>query len=297
MTEILVSVVIPAFNCEDTIDKAINSVLQQTHESFELIIVDDASTDSTVKRVNSISDSRINLVHHKKNRGAAAARNTGMRQARGEYIAWLDADDEWLPEKLELQLEALENRATENVKGSYTAYSLVENGSSRLYIPKNPHGRDFFLRCDLSPGSTLLFERSVLESIGYLDETLPRYEDWDWLIRYAEKFLLVPVNLALVKVFHEHKTSAKDIVIASEAFLNKYDRVLRKYGWFFKKRVISIFFLEIAKYNFLECDYFRGAFNLLKGILSYPFQPPVFYLLRLKGLWGVFFRKKSSIVS
>src|SRR4030042_5052103 len=103
-----VSIIIPTYNRAHLVMRAINSVLDQSFQDFEIIIVDDASRDNTEKMVSGIRDKRIFYIRHEKNRGGSAARNTGIKQARGEYIAFLDSDDEWLPEKLEKQLKVLE---------------------------------------------------------------------------------------------------------------------------------------------------------------------------------------------
>ena len=143
MSELPISVIIPAYNCENSIERAIGSVLNQTCQDFELIIVDDGSKDGTRDKIRNVHDSRIHLILHKKNRGAAAARNTGMRYAQGKYVAWLDSDDEWLPEKLSFQMRIL-GKARDNEKASYTAYFLIEKGRDRIYAPKNPSKKELF---------------------------------------------------------------------------------------------------------------------------------------------------------
>lgn len=97
----LVSIVMPAHNAQSTIGRAIDSVMTQSYPRFEILVVDDGSDDDTAARVRSYRDQRIRLLRHRVNRGVAAARNTALRAARGEYIAVLDADDAWLPGRLE----------------------------------------------------------------------------------------------------------------------------------------------------------------------------------------------------
>src|SRR5215510_16423618 len=99
-----VSVIIPTFN-RQTIGRALSSVLRQSRKDLEVIIVDDASTDNSLDQVCRSDDRRIKIIAHRVNRGAAAARNTGIRAARGNYIAFLDSDDLWAPNKLERQLD------------------------------------------------------------------------------------------------------------------------------------------------------------------------------------------------
>ena len=104
MNEMLVSVVIPAFNCEKYIAECIDSVLNQSYQDFEIIIIDDGSTDGTVKTVSGYEDDRIKLFHQEGNSGSGAARNYGVEKASGQWIAFVDADDTWLPDKLQKQL-------------------------------------------------------------------------------------------------------------------------------------------------------------------------------------------------
>lgn len=103
-----VSVIIPAYNRADTIGAAINSVLRQTEPNFELLVVDDASTDRTKDVVREFRDTRVELIEHVQNAGSSVARNTGIRAARGRYIALLDSDDLWFPRMLESQLARLQ---------------------------------------------------------------------------------------------------------------------------------------------------------------------------------------------
>ncbi len=103
-----VSVIIPTYNRANLVSRAIKSVLNQTYQDFEIIVVDDCSEDNTEEIVKSFNDSRIRYIKHKKNKGGSAARNTGIKRARGKYIAFLDDDDEWLPSKLEKQIMLFE---------------------------------------------------------------------------------------------------------------------------------------------------------------------------------------------
>ena len=105
----LVSVIIPTRNRVEMLCRAVNSVLSQTFDNLECIVVDDESHDNTEKVINSFEDDRLKYFRHEKNKGASAARNTGIRQSQGEFIAFLDDDDEWLDEKLEKQVNLLEN--------------------------------------------------------------------------------------------------------------------------------------------------------------------------------------------
>src|SRR5262245_51722410 len=104
-----VTVVIPVFNRAQAVQRAVASVLAQTCQDFEIIVVDDGSTDSTPAVVAALSDPRLTLIRHERNRGGSAARNTGYRAGSAPFVAFLDSDDEWLPTKLERQLEVFDN--------------------------------------------------------------------------------------------------------------------------------------------------------------------------------------------
>src|SRR5258705_10332336 len=103
-----VSVIIPTYNRAECLRSAITNVLNQTFQDFEIVVVDDSSQDHTREVVNSLDDKRIKYIRHERNKGVAAARNTGVSNAKGDYIAFLDDDDEWFPEKLKKQCAVLE---------------------------------------------------------------------------------------------------------------------------------------------------------------------------------------------
>ncbi len=134
----LVTIIIPTYNSEKFIEKTLSSVIQQSYPNFEVCIVDDASTDSTVNKIKKImqEDSRINLTVNDKNSGAAITRNLALKQAKGRYVAFLDADDIWKPKKLEKQLKFMEEN---NYYFSFTAYQLIDEDGKKLnkYVDVN----------------------------------------------------------------------------------------------------------------------------------------------------------------
>ena len=123
--EPLISVIMPAYNSEYTIERAIESVLAQTYTRFELLVIDDYSTDNTVKLVDSFmkQDSRVILLKNTQNLGVAATRNLGCRKAKGEYLAFLDSDDVWFEDKLQKQIHFMQEKGCDL---SYTAYSFID---------------------------------------------------------------------------------------------------------------------------------------------------------------------------
>jgi len=188
-----VSVIIPTFNRAHMVCRAVGSVLGQTYKEFELVVVDDGSTDDTGRRVREFGN-RIDLVTHETNRGVSAARNTGIRFSKGTFLAFLDSDDYWLPEKLEAQVEFLTKHPDRKICQTEELWMRrgrrVNPGKKHL----KPSGDIFFPsleRCLVSPSAVVL-RRSLLAEVGLFDESLPVCEDYDLWLRIACRY---PVHL------------------------------------------------------------------------------------------------------
>ncbi len=221
-----VSIILPTYNRVGSVQAAIHSVLEQTYTDYELIVVDDGSMDETASHVREISDPRLIYVLHPQNKGAAAARNTGMRMARGDYIAFLDSDDTWHPQKLEVQVEFLKN-SPDQVGGCVTSYRLVfEDHSVIREIAMEPSFYEQSLKgCNLSPGSTLLFKKECLDKVGFQNETLKRFEDWEWQIRFARFYEWQRVPLVLADIRAGHTVSfetAKQALIQFQSLVEAF---------------------------------------------------------------------------
>lgn len=164
-----VSVIIPVYKVEKYIAATICSVLKQTYTNFELLIIDDGSPDRSVEICQQFTDPRIKIIRQT-NRGVAAARNTGIRQARGEFIAFLDADDLWLPEKLEQHVEHLENSPDVGVSFSRSAFiDSVGNplGIYQMSKLKDITPLDILCRTPIGNGSVAVIRREVVEAIRF----------------------------------------------------------------------------------------------------------------------------------
>ena len=193
-----VSVIIPTYNRADTLGRAVDSTLAQTIDDIEVLVVDDGGSDGTQELVEAIADPRVRYLAHDTNRGVSAARNTGLTAARGEYVAFLDSDDEWVPRKLDRQLSALVDRG-EGWVGAYCdiasaglspAGRIAAAVSELLFRSSAPRegGRELAeallsMQVFMGPGSTLLVDREVVTSTGGFDEGLSIYEDWDLVLR------------------------------------------------------------------------------------------------------------------
>jgi glycosyltransferase involved in cell wall biosynthesis len=187
-----VSIIIPTYNRSRLLTRAISSVLKQTYRDFELVIVDDASTDDTEKVVKSFNDKRIRYFRHDKNRGEAAARNTGIKVAAGDYIAYQDSDDEWLPEKLNKQVNLFATASPETGV-VYTGFWKTEN-HKRTYIPfswvrqKNGDIHKELLKGNFIGSPVALIKKECFNKAGLFDENLRNLVDWDMWLRISKHY-------------------------------------------------------------------------------------------------------------
>ena len=194
----LVSVIIPTFNRASFVLEAADSVLKQTVEDFELIVVDDGSTDETEKALTQYQGRFI--YHFQDNQGVSAARNRGIQTARGKWIAFLDDDDLWLPEKIETQIKFFSK--TPDAMICQTEEIWIRNG--RRVNPRKKHqkfsGNIFapsLLLCLVSP-SAVMIKRELFEQVGCFDETLPACEDYDLWLRISAQFPIFLIDRPLV---------------------------------------------------------------------------------------------------
>lgn len=197
-----VSVIIPTYNRAASITQAVSSVLAQRYANLEVIVVDDGSTDQTKEVVSALADPRVRYIAHERNRGAAAARNTGLKQALGRYIAFQDSDDEWLPEKLDRQVEVLEH-GDHQVGMVHTGFSRVRGREDRPtdWLPKNLRSGD--IACQILLGNfigtpTAVAKRECFEKAGLFDAHLAQLEDWEMWIRIAQFYRVAYIDRTLV---------------------------------------------------------------------------------------------------
>jgi len=198
----LISVIIPTYNRADTICRAVNSVLNQTYNYLECIIVDDASQDNTANLITSINDSRLKYLFHDKNKNASAARNTGLSAANGEYISFLDSDDEWTPTKLEKQYNLLTS-LPEEYGMVYCWFNYYRNG--QILIKKEPvlEGNIFnniIGRIGIAAVDSYLIKKEVINRLGGFDENLINGDDTEFFLKVAKYYKIGLIRETLVKV-------------------------------------------------------------------------------------------------
>ncbi len=178
-----ISVLLPAYNVEEYITEAIESVLAQSFSDFELIVVDDCSTDQTVEKIKEIGDSRIRLFINEENRGISYSLNRAISEAKGEYFARMDGDDICMPERFQVQYEYIKNREKQLIVGSfYQSFGYINTINLRLLSAEENAVRMLFQSCAGHP--TLFFHHSVSKQFKpyYSEESVPA-EDYDLLTR------------------------------------------------------------------------------------------------------------------
>jgi len=190
-----ISVIIPAYNAEKTIKETIQSVLNQTWQDFELLIINDGSQDATLEVIKSIQDPRIKIFSYP-NAGSSASRNRGIAIAKGEYISFIDADDLWTADKLEAQYKALQENSQAAVAYSWTDH-IDESGQFLRSGPQQSFTGDVYARLLLEDfignGSNPLIRAQAFAEVGDFDESLAHSEDWDLWLRLAARYHFVAV--------------------------------------------------------------------------------------------------------
>lgn len=265
-----ISVIIPVYNGEETIQETIQSVLKQTFSNFELIIINDGSQDTTLKIVQGIVDPRIQIFSYS-NAGQAISRNRGLSHSIGKLIAFLDADDLWTSDKLETQFQALQNNVQAAVAYSWTN-SINELGHFlRQGCHVNLSGdvyQHLLVTNFLENGSNPLIRRQALIEVGGFDGLFTPAEDWDMWLRLAARyhFVAVPIPQVLYRVSanssstNVYKLEAGALQVINRAFTNAPDslKYLKKYS-------------KVNLYKYLIFKSLEGVFNRNRNLKAAKF--------------------------
>lgn len=235
MVNELVSVIVPTYNREGMIVRAVNSVLEQTYKNLECIIVDDGSQDNTKEVVSRIKDTRVRYIKLEKNSGPSVARNAGIRESRGSYIAFHDSDDLWLPDKLEMQMERLEYEAEAGMV--YCSYLYRKDGKE-FQIPSDSCASaelegyifDSLWNNNKIGAPTILVKRECIETCGGFAEGLRSLEDWEFVLRIAQKYKIAYVDKILVHANYSPKGVNEQHELQAEAILHIMNRYRQTKG-------------------------------------------------------------------
>jgi glycosyltransferase involved in cell wall biosynthesis len=270
----LVSVVIPSYNRGYCVEACIDSVLAQTLGDFEIIVVDDASGDDTRERVAAIGDPRIAYVALASNQGGAVARNTGIRRARGEFVAFLDSDDLWLPDKLARQVEGL-RRLGPRCGLSYTWLCCVDDdGAETLRIHPDIDGDCFqqmLVSNFIGSFSNLMVRRDLLVEAGGLDEAFRSCQDWDLFIRLCRHSSVHCQREYLVR-YLQSVTDTVRISTNPRSVIQGHRRILAKFGPDYaalpaplRRRAYGVFMSLFAASGSVADAFAMGARRLRSG--------------------------------
>lgn len=230
MNSKLVSIIIPAYNAEKYVGRAIKSALAQTYKDIEIIVVDDGSTDGTAQIVKSFQDARVRYIYQQ-NQNVGAARNHGIRESRGVYITFLDADDEYLPEKVAKEVEFLQKNPQCGAVYCDTLQYFSEKPEV-LYMRKGAHPEgDIFpdlLHFSVINPNTFMAPKEVLEKVGMFDERPNFPEDWELWLRMARagyQFGHIHEGLVKVEMRKDSKTTSEVNLQAKKYLLEVFQKL------------------------------------------------------------------------
>ena len=278
-----VSVIIPTYNRADFLRSAILSALNQTFKDIEIIVADDKSTDHTQEVVKSFTDQRIRYITNKNNRGPSATRNSAILASKGEYIAFLDDDDEWVPQKLQKQVELLDI-SPPKICGVYSDRLIIDRPSNKV-VSKG-------LRSDKLKGNllsqlaihnqintcTVLLRKRCLDEVGMFDETISYMEDRDLWIRLSLNWDFEYINepLTLTYVHKQGHLSARLV----EQTRGREKLLTRHRNLFIQDRKAwsKLHLLQGAQYCQLK-DMKKGRKNFVEGIKIYPLNLNAYFHL------------------
>lgn len=281
----MISIIIPTYARPTNLVRAIKSAVNQTYKNIEIIVVDDNGLGTPQQKAtelllkNYIDDNVIKYIKHDINKNGSAARNTGFAQSKGEYIAYLDDDDEFLPTKLQCQLTVLQT-LDKTWGGCYCNTTLIDKDGNKTVYPCQKSGDltvDMLLEKAFFNTSTLLLRRDVIEELHGFDESYQRHQDWEFLIRFFRKYKLklVDENGSLLNRYTADSTAfskrinGKNIIILKKKFLNEFRLDILRY-----KEANSIFITHWL----IAARHLRNNGEKWWGIVAY------LHMLRYKGL-------------
>lgn len=251
----LVSCIIPTFNRNNLLTRAISSVLSQTYNNLELIIVNNDVTDVKARNtldsiIEEYNDPRITLYHSTIHANGAAARNIGIQQSHGKYIAFLDDDDEWLPLKIEQQVQFLINNP--ELSGCACLYSFYKSGKEiKSCLPYTNDNLLFNILCRqkrLMGGSTLLLDRATVVKYSMFDESLPRHQDLQMLADFASHAQIGILNNYLVIIHQDsegYKTNVQETIAIKKIYLEKMNKYICKFSKADQRHIYCMHNLEV----------------------------------------------------
>jgi glycosyltransferase involved in cell wall biosynthesis len=276
ITRPFVSVVIPTYKRPEKLERAVKSVQRQTYDNIEIIVVND-NPETDIESEVSVTRENVRFFNHEENRNGAAARNTGIENAEGDYIAFLDDDDRWKQEKIKKQVEELEGR-----DGYGACYTLPEIVYERKrQVPKEaPEGdiRKEVLLMDVTAsfGSSLIVEHDIVGDINGFDEEFKRNQDWEFTVRVLAKTKMASIKEPLVvrDAEYGYKTDVETQIEATEMYLGKFQELIDSYGFLVNRKIRARHLMNISKNAAFKKKPKTAIKYYLKSIKHWPIQKP-----------------------
>ena len=283
-----VSIILPTYNRAHLLGRAMQSVINQTYQDFELIVVDDGSKDDTKDLALRFVSKKIKYIRNRENMGVSAARNIGIKLALGEYISFQDSDDVWVPDKLEKQIRFLETAQPE--VGIVHAGRYIFDNNKKIYWPPDrlhPKEGDVFgrlIRTNFMSAPISLNKKECFSKAGLFNENLRALEDWELFIRFSRYFHFGYINEPLMEVYKQPDSLMKKLDVCTEAY----------------KKIMELHFEDISKQGeaVLATHYFRlghllcsqgelnkGRHYFIRSIKTYSlaFKAPTAFIISLFG--------------
>ncbi len=304
MNKVKVSVIIPTYQRPEMLRRAVNSVLLQTLREFELIVVDDSPADTGTKQLlSSFNDERIRFTKNSRIKGANGARNTGILNSAGNYLAFLDDDDVWTKNKLSQQYNALKE-SEKNIGGVWSDFLKKIGGEWKLF------GSEFNLHIDdlskkillgnvyMCSGSNLMIKKSVINETGLFDESLLRYQDIDFVLRILKKYKLIHLNKTHARIFPGEQNNPVLLESAYRSFAIKFDEELKKMSNAEKQKFYSHKYYTFAQL-FSQNGFVLKTLFYISKIFKYKIINPMtilrFIFLSLKNKITISTKSKRKI--
>jgi len=282
-----VSVIIPTYNRAEVLPRAIKSVLAQTYDDLELIIVDDASTDDTAAIVEQFDDNRVQYYCLDKNSGANVARNLGIDNAKGDYIAFLDSDDEWKQSKLERQMQQL--LSSEEYGASYTAVAQLNvDGQLNAISRASAHGdiSKHLLRGNIvGTFSSVIVSKKVIEIAGKPDPKLPCWQDWEWYFRLSDNTNFSAISTPLTLRYSEGDQISRSFEPKLvEAYPVIKDKITKQSSSQQEQQIGYAYLnYELGYSALVSTKYSVARTKFLQAIKQYPYEPKFYKYLLFSG--------------
>lgn len=251
-----VSIIIPTYKRPKRLSRAIESVLNQTYSNIEVIVVDDNNPGTEYRMYTELemekykNNSKVRYIKHSRNKNGAAARNTGIKYSNGKYIAFLDDDDEYLPTRIEKQVQKMES-LDDSWGACYTGYKKI-HANNKVQVSKETREGRLYVEAlmrsiYIGSGSNLLVRRRVVEEINGFDESFQRNQDLEFLVRILEKYKLAYIDsceLIIHYEIREKRLSFDDLVKVDKKFFDKFKDKIDTLNGEDKRRILTMITLD-----------------------------------------------------